>query len=204
MPIQPRQVSGTNVITGEVRLSYLNAFVPRASTDPNDADKTPRYGCAVLIPKGDTATLQLLKKALMDAGIAKWGEPKFRQMLEAKTLRLPIRDGDKERPDDAAYKGHYFFNTRSKNKPQIVDTQLNPITSPEGIRSGDYARVNVNAFGYETKGKGVTFGLNNIQLIRRGEPLAGGPDAVEVFDQIEREDAGLSDEGKGGDDFLDF
>jgi len=193
--LTPKTVSGTNILTGVVRLSYCQLFAPKAGPDGGE----PVYSCAVLIPKTDTATLGIVKAAMKAAAIAKWGtEEKARAQAERDGFRKGLRDGDQR--DDAAYKGHMFFNCRSKNKPQIVDTQRNPITSPELCRSGDYARVNVNVFAFQNKGVGIAFGLNNIQVIAKGEPLAGGPDAVDVFDNVEGVPGTAAHGGGGGSD----
>ena len=42
----------------------------------------------------------------------------------------------------------------------------------DDIVSGDYIRVSLNAYAYSQAGNnGVSFGLNNILLVRKGEPL---------------------------------
>lgn len=180
--LPPRTVSGTNILTGVVRLSYCHLFAPKQG--PNGGDL--KYSCSVLVPKSDTATLAIIKEAMKNAAIAKWGSlDKANAVRQREGFRKGLRDGDIDRPDDPAYKGHMFFNCSSKNKPQVVDGQRNPVTSPEMCRSGDYARVNVNVFGYQNAGLGIAFGLNNVQVIARGEPLAGGPDAADVFDNVE-------------------
>ena len=42
-------------------------------------------------------------------------------------LKLPLRDGDIDRPDDEAYAGCYFFNANSRQAPQVVDAKVQPI-----------------------------------------------------------------------------
>ena len=36
-------------------------------------------------------------------------------------LKLPLRDGDIDRPEDEAYAGCYFLNANSREKPQVVE-----------------------------------------------------------------------------------
>ena len=43
----------TKVLTGEVRLSYVNLVAPRVNN--NDPTATPKYSVTLLIPKTDTA-----------------------------------------------------------------------------------------------------------------------------------------------------
>jgi hypothetical protein len=49
--------------------------------------------------------------------------------------------------------------------------------------SGDFIRVSVNAYAYDAAGnRGVSFGLNNVLLDRKGEPLGGSrPSAAQEF-----------------------
>jgi hypothetical protein len=43
------------------------------------------------------------------------------------------------------------------------------------VVSGDYVKLSVNAYAYDAVGnKGVAFGLNNVLLVAKGEPL-GAP-----------------------------
>lgn len=47
------QKIATKVLTGEVRLSYVNLITPRT----NNPGGTPKYSVQLLIPKTDTATV---------------------------------------------------------------------------------------------------------------------------------------------------
>lgn len=177
--------SSTNFITGVVRLSYCQLFTPKAG--PQGGKE--KYSTAVLIPKTDTATIEIIRKARKAAMQAKWPgktDEQLKLIAQRSGFKPGLRDGDADRSDDPAYAGHYFFNASSERKPQLLDARLNPITDPNDLRSGDYARVNVNAYGYEKNGGiGVAFGLNNVQMLARGPALSGGPDAVDVFDAVE-------------------
>lgn len=179
----------TKVITGKVRLSYVNIFTPKRFND-GGVDK---YSCSVLIPKTDTKTMAKIKDAInaeIQDGIAsKWGGKK------PANLHLPVRDGDAERPDDEAYKGMWFFNATSKNKPGIVDAQRQAILDPEEIYSGCWGRVSVNFYPYNNNGnRGVAVGLNNVQKLSDGERLGGSyTPAEEDFDD------GYTDPGASAD-----
>lgn len=168
--------STTYVVTGEGRASYAHVFTPRL----NDLSGKTEYSMAFLIPKTDKATLAKLKAA-HDAAVAeRWG---------AKTpasLRSPLRDGDVERPDDPAYAGHYWINVKSDRQPNVVGPDMQPILDPRQFVSGDFCRISVNAYSYAKKGNnGVSFGLNNIQMLRKGEPLtATGRAAESDFDAV--------------------
>jgi len=81
------------------------------------------------------------------------------------------------------YAGHYFFNTKSTNKPGAVDAHGHDILGSQDIVSGDYGRVSLNAYAYDQAGnKGVSYGLNNIMLLSKGDSLGGAkPSAASDF-----------------------
>jgi hypothetical protein len=171
-------MSSTKVITGkQCVFSYANVFEPKGIQGSE-----PKYSVAVLIPKSDTKTIKACEAAI-DAALEEGKSKKFSGKLPPKaTLKLPLRDGDEERPDDEAYQGMMFFNASSKSKPGVVDGDLNPILDAEEFYSGCVGRASVNFYAFNTNGnKGVAVGLNNIQKIEDGERLSGGSSAEEDF-----------------------
>ena len=171
------QVNSTKVITGKVRFCYANVFEPTAM---NEGD-TLKYNICVLIPKSDTATIDKIKKAIeaaKEAGKAKLADKNGRIPAN---LKLPLRDGDEERPDDPAFEDHYFINANSVRQPSIVDRSLNPIMSRDEFYSGCYGRASINFYAFNVSSKGVAAGLNNLQKLEDGEMLAGGSTAEEDF-----------------------
>ena len=173
------QVNSTKVVTGEVRFCYVNVFEPRAM---NEGD-TPKYNICILIPKSDTATLNRIKaaiKAAKEIGKAKLSN-KNGQLPSDAALKLPLRDGDEERPDDPAFENCYFINANSTRKPSIVDKQLNPIIDKDEFYSGCYGRASINFYAFNISAKGIAAGLNNLQKLRDGEILSGGSSAEDDF-----------------------
>jgi hypothetical protein len=133
------------------------------------------------------ASDELIKKAIEAAKEAA-KEKKWNGKMPP-NLKMPIHDGDIDRPDDENYAGHFFFNATSKDAPQIVDRKVQPILDPMECGSGDYCNVSVNFFGFAASGnKGIAAGLQNIQLVRHGERLAGKPSAASDFSEIEGEE----------------
>lgn len=168
-------MSATKVITGEVRLSYANVWEPASIQGSK-----PKYSVSLIIPKYDTATIKAIEAAIdaaIDAGVGKFGGKKPNKAA----LKLPLRDGDTER-DDEAYAGAYFLNANAnENKPpQIVDAQVRPILDRAEVYSGCYARVSLTFYAFNTNGnKGIAVGLGNIQKTRDGEALGGGQASAE-------------------------
>lgn len=165
----------TKVITGKVRFSYVNIFKSR-SFQPGQDEK---YSICLLIPKKDKKTVQDIKDAVNAAiqqGVAeKWGGKK------PANLKLPLRDGDDERADEAEeYIGMYFLNANSNQKPGIIDMYKNEILDPTEVYSGCWGRASINFFPYNSNGnKGIGVGLNNIQKLGDDEPLGGARASAE-------------------------
>lgn len=178
----------TRVITGEVRLSYANLFEAKSIQGSK-----PKYSVSLIIPKSDKATLAKIEAAIdaaIEAGIGKFGGKRPTKAM----LKLPLRDGDTER-DDEAYAGAMFVNANSTTPPQVVDETLVPILDRSQVYSGCYARASITFYAFNTNGnKGIACGLGNIQKIRDGEPLGGGHVSAE-------EDFAVFT-NSGGDDFL--
>ena len=170
----------TKVITGKVRLSYVNVF------DLNDKGK---YSVCLLIPKSDKATLDKIKNAIE----AVKGDPKAATTWGGKHLasfKSPLRDGDTERDTEKApeYKGHYFINCNTSKKPDVVDMGLNPIMDKSEVYSGCYARASINFYAFNVDGnKGIASGLNNVQKLADGERFGGGSRASEDFTAVEED-----------------
>ena len=113
------------------------------------------------------------------------GNSKFVPALE--DLKLPLRDGDKERKGDPAYAGCMFINANSSSAPGIVDADCNPILDRSEVYSGVYGRASINLYAFNSNGnKGIACRLNNLQKIRDGEPLGGKSSAASDFRSEER------------------
>ena len=170
------RVNPTKVVTGVVRLSYANVWEPKSIN--GGAEK---FSVSLIIPKADTKTLGAIQKAI-DAAIDE-GRGKFGGKVPSKaTLKLPLRDGDVDRPDDEAYTNCYFVNANSSSAPEIVDKSLNPVLNRSEVYSGVYARVSINFYAFNSNGnRGIACGLGNIQKVRDGEPLGGKTSAADDF-----------------------
>lgn len=166
----------TKVVTGIVRLSFANVWEPKSIN--GGAEK---FSVSLIIPKSDTKTIDAIHRAV-DAAIEE-GRGKFGGKIPSKVaLKLPLRDGDIDRPGDEAYADSYFVNANSNSAPDIVDKSLKPIMSRSEVYSGVYARVSINFYAFNSNGnRGVACGLGNIQKVRDGEPLGGKTSAADDF-----------------------
>lgn len=177
--------SDTKVRTGTVRLSYVHLFEPYAQ----DGDSEEKYSCVILIPKTDKKTLGAIDKAIKAA--AEQGKNSKFDGSIPKNLQITLHDGDEEGDleKNPEYEGHMFMSISSKTKPGMVDKEVEPITDSTELYSGVFARVSMNAFPYNYKGKkGVSFGLNHVQKVKDGDYLGGRSRAEDDFEPIEEED----------------
>lgn len=169
--------TSTSVITGKVRFCYCNVFEPSAMNE----GETPKYSVCILIPKTDTKTVEKIKAAIeaaKEAGKAKLVDKKGNIPAN---IKMPLRDGDVERADDPAFEGMYFLNASSLRKPGIVDRNLDGIMDRSEFYAGCYGRASINFYAFNVQSKGIATGLNNLQKLADGEPLAGGTTAEEDF-----------------------
>lgn len=170
----------TRVVSlGIVRLSFVHVWEPTSMQDGGPK----KYSAAILIPKSDKAMVEQFKRAIEAAktqGVAKWGGK------IPPVLKMPLRDGDAERPDDENYKGHYFVNASSAQQPGVLDTDKNEMIDKTKLYSGVYAKVDVNFYAFNTNGnRGVACGLNNILKVKDGPALAGKESARVAFADVE-------------------
>ena len=170
-----------NVITGKVRASFVHIFEPQSINGSE-----PKYTCSLIIPKSDTTTLNKIRSALDQAketGRTKWGGK-----IPA-NLKMPLRDGDVDRPDDPAYEGCFFVNATSKEAPGVVDRDRVKITDPQRIYSGCYIRACIDFYPFNVNGnRGLACALKGVQFWSDGEPLNGRVRAESIFDAIEDDD----------------
>lgn len=179
--------------TGLVRLTFAKLFTPVQKT--ND-DKTPmvdaegkpvmQWQTGLIIPKHETETLRILREIMTEAARGKWGDKVPAGCMKG------LRDGNS---DEAALldpldpskgvkeelKDCFWINANSSIRPKVFNNEKDEFTNAfkeltqDEIKSGDWVRVQLNVFAYDTpKKKGIGFGFNGVQLIKVGEALATG------------------------------
>lgn len=164
------------------RISFANIWEPKSI---NGGDE--KYSVSCIIPKDDQKTIAKIQKAVEAA--KEIGKSKHWGGKIPPNLKLPLRDGDIDRPDDEAYQNAMFVNATSKDAPQIVDRKVQPILDPMECGSGDYCNVSINFYSFNANGnRGIAAGLGNLQLIKHGERLAGRTSAASDFSEVEDDD----------------
>lgn len=163
----------TKVITGSVRLNYVNVKEARA----NLLSSEPKFSLAILIPK-ESETMDKVSEAIYNAtknGLDIWNG----QVPE--NLITCLKDGDATGKKE--YEGHFYINATSKYRPQIVDKDLK-LLSPDELYNGCFGRVSINFYPYnhrESKNKGISCELLNIQKLQDGNLIINRASAVDDF-----------------------
>lgn len=190
-------------VTPEGRASYANVF----EAQKNDLNGDMEYSMVAIFEP--SANLSSMKVDAELALVQKWGADKAKW---PQNLRHPFRkckerwkmvDGKQVIPagyenGDAVF---ITFKKKAKNgRPSVVDQNVQDIIEPSQFYSGCYVKVSYNAYAYDQKGnRGVSFGLNNVQKIRDGEPLGGRARASDEFTAV----AGAATETKGAGGIFD-
>lgn len=175
--------SDCRVVTGpRTRWAYVNVWEPKPTYDGGAL----KYSLRLIIPKDDTATVEKIRRAIRAA----YDEGAIRLRNEDgslppfETVKTPIQDGDAPdiRIQPEVYAGCWYFNANSAVAPRIVDADKDPVIEHCRVYSGVYGRVSVMFYAWRHGGKyGIACALNNLQLIRPGEPLGTRSTAEEDF-----------------------
>ena len=180
-------VNPCKVITGKnTRLSYEHVWEPASINGGN-----PKYSVCCMIPKSDTVTVEKVRKAI-DAAYRE-GEGKLKgsgkTVPPMTAIKNPLRDGDVDRPDDAAFAGMWFVNANTDRAPGIVDLDCNTIFDRSEVYSGCYCRVSLTFYAFNSNGnRGIACGLNNLQKVKDGEHLGGRISAEAEFGALDDDD----------------
>lgn len=170
------------------RVSFPNVFTP-GSFD----NGPPKYGVTMLFtPANFTDAEKKLWKAILD-GLDEASMAKFKKRWKdlGDNFKKGLRKGEEKEGLDGYGPGVVFANATSKMKPGLIDRDKQPILDQEKFYPGCYARATITIFAFENKGKGVSFGLNNIQKVRDGESFSGRVDAQDDFaDDLEPDASG--------------
>lgn len=172
------------VVTPKFRLSFPDLFEAREIEREDGSSGGAKFGIQMLFDK--KTDLSPLKKVVAKAIKEKWGD------AAPKGLVLPFKDGNDKELD--GYENTIYVGASTKFKPQVirskfVDGSPVPITSPDEIYAGCYARAAINAYAWEFKNKqgkimkrGVSFNLESVQKLSEGEPFVKRPDPADSFD----------------------
>jgi len=178
------QTLATTITIGPVRVSYHNLLKPR-SQNGNAEEK--KYGATFLIPKSIPAIKQSIDSAI-EAAIRDGLNTKWNGSAPPQPP-IPLSDGDGVRPNGDRYSpecySNYVMSAKSKDKPEIVNMQLQPIINESEIYNGMYVYASVSFFSYARSGKkGIGCSLNAVMKYKDGDPLGRRITAASAFASI--------------------
>lgn len=173
-------LNACQVVTGEVRLSYVNIFEPKKF---KDSDKDAKYSVTILIPKNTADGQKTIAniKAAIQAAVEKGAQKHFGGRIPT-NVQHTLKDGDTEVDDlgelknikSPELKGHMYMRLSSKYAPKVLNVQRQEIINPLEVYSGVYGRVSLTTFAYSGDGRrGVSAVLNNVLITRDGDALVG-------------------------------
>ena len=174
------------------RLSFCHLDAPWSGQEGNEK----KYSVSCIIPKEDTETVAAVKeavKAAYEAGVPKvWGGQ--RPPAKSSSFKYPLKDGDDERPDDAAYANSVFLTASSRMAVPVVN-RLSESIPPTEAYSGCWAVCVVNFYPFNKGSKGISGGLNAVMKWADDEKLGGGGNGVADFDGmgLEPEETDIND-----------
>lgn len=171
-------------VSPPLRCGYVNVFEPKL----NQFNGNEEYSVQLIIhKKRDKEFLAKLRAAVTEIA---------NKTFDGKVPRgahNPIVDAaewheEKGRPLPEYLQDCVTVNVKSQKSPGIVDREKQEVIDPREFQSGDYARVHFNIFGYTKGAGGVSASLQNLQVIRKGEPLGSYTRPENVFDEWEDEE----------------
>lgn len=196
-----------SIVMPKGRLLWNSLFTPRKGKGGKDG----KHECNLLFPK--TADLSVAKEEAMTAGKDKFSKA-FREANGKWPAKIatPFKrtaDNDKlvaalEAADIKVDDFPVYIAARSKDKPGVVGPNgKSDGIEPEHVYSGRWARMTVDAFGYDAEGNtGVSFGLKNVQLLDNDDELVVGGGKVSAESEFEAVE-GAGEEGKSTDALFD-
>lgn len=153
------------------RLSYPNLFVARAM-EGEPADKA-KFSTSLILPPD--ADLTLAVKWVEKVATEKWGN-------NVGKVRKPfLKHAEKTEDAELAAAFPVLLRMASAQKPSIVFGNGEQCSIPDEVYPGRWARISIRAFAWEHKtgGRGVSFGLSNVQLLDHDDRIGGGRAKVE-------------------------
>jgi hypothetical protein len=190
-----------DLVTARGRLSYPHLFKPSAGMGDGGGEGALRYSTTLLFP--DNADISLLQETCYLIAAEKWGA-KWREKFPK--LPMPWKNSTDENQNGIP---HYkvigidpkefpvFIRTGSLadfGPPKVVEPDPRVRVGSDRadeVYAGRWARLTVQPYAYERPSKkGVSLGLQNVQLLENDEPLGSMRRAAEQeFSPVELEES---------------
>lgn len=169
------------VVIKNALMSYANLLEPRLTPDGSEE----KYSVSIILdPKENAEDIKSIEAAIKEVLVEKFGAKAYTAKGPAKSYHNPLRDGEDR--DDPVYEGKLFINASSTRKPQVVDRKMMPILDDEEVYSGCFGNISIQIFPFDVPAKkGAGCGLNNVQVVKKGDRLGGPASANEDFEEMD-------------------
>ncbi len=175
----------SKILTPTFRVAFPNVFEPKSF-----GDSKPKYSLTMLFDLEEIAKdpAQQERWDAMVAAVEAAAIKKFNAVPEV--MKKPFLKGEDMRNSTTGavyngFEGKVVVRAASTTRPGLVSQTREPIISPEDFCGGYYAHATINFYGWTYMGKkGVSCGLQNIQLVAEGEPFGGKSNAEDDFGVI--------------------
>lgn len=181
-----------NLTIENVRISYPKLFQAEQINGQGD----PKFSAAFLIPETHPKLHELFKIAeeVVNAEYPDGKRPhNFKPLPCYRATDNPKYAGKPE------YNGIWVLNSSKNSKqgaPVVVDQQMNRVLDQSLIYPGLYVNVAVSIYSYShPTSKGVTTGLEAVQIVRDGDRLDNRPSVDELFQPIDVPESGPAASG---------
>ncbi len=184
----------TDCTTPLFRASYLTVFEARSADPSKPADKNfgvemwfrVAEACDDRLKDQPVVKIDDLVKAANAAAAEKWGVDPQKW---PKGIKSPFKKGEDLTGKNGTLPGGVVVRTNRKEsfgRPVVVDQNVKDIIDKTQVYSGCYMLGKIHAYAWEhpTGGKGVSFTLDMLQLVRDGEPLGNAMKAEDAFAAI--------------------
>ena len=187
-----RKLENGNFLTCPVRLAFVHVMKPNphAKNDDGSPKTTLSYELTALCPPG--AQEQINSVVWPDVYAMMRSE--FPANINAQSMPFGlhnplIRDQGEKQNYNGYTPGLPFLRMTTQFKPNVVDTNNNPIIAEDRVYPGVWAIVSFNLYTFGKSPprpkKGVSLGIQLVMLIADDEKLAGGaPDPRTEFAQV--------------------
>jgi len=148
------------------RLSYPALFKARAM--PGMPEDSAKFSTSLILPPD--VDLSLAIKMVEQVATEKWGNN------IGKVKRPFLKHGEKTEDAELAAAFPILIRCGSATKPALVFGNGDPCTTEEEVYPGRWARISVRPYAWEHKasGRGVSFGLGNVQILDHDDRIGGG------------------------------
>lgn len=168
-----RATESGNIITPKGRMVYPAFFKPQLPPGEKDPEKA-RFQATLLIPAdADISALEAKVNELVDENVPA-GKRKTTK------IKLPfLATEDSKSLAEYAEDYPHMIRCAAKFAPDVVtpqgDRTIKEDEEADWVYGGRWARFSVRPYwwSHKTGGMGVSFGLQNVQLLQDDDPIAG-------------------------------